>query len=288
MLQEREAGKMATEEVMAIERHVKDCARRHGTRMRFLRSGPNAYRHRPAIYVEGFASPSSTHRVLHMDHLPGPDGYRVDGLHARQSHVNDAVAGGMPTQAMLDEIDRMVAWRAFEERRVRLLGGMGFTRDDAPDWSRTAHVIMLAAHGVDGVEKRITLDANTPDKLKQLEETSGYIHGRTEIGVSFNQVLDHRNQLFVPGALPDTVGGQMVGRSLQDLVAFHGADACPPVAIVSMGGYGGPDGPAPMMIVGIEDVRATLAPPPAGVDPALLLPPGARFWNMEAPAWIRS
>lgn len=279
---------MATEEVLALERHVRECALRHGTRIRFLRSGPNAYRHRPAMYVQGFASPSSTHRVIHMDHPPGPDGYRVDGLHARQAHVNDAVALGMPTQAMLDEIDRMIAWRAFEERRARLLATMGFAHDDAPAWSRTAHVVMLAAHGVNGVENLISHEPTTPDRLKQLEETSGYVHGRAEVGVSFNQVLDHRNQLFVPGALPDTMGAQMVGRPLQDLVAFHGADACPPVAIVSMGGYGGPDGPAPMMIVGVEDVRATLAPPPDGVDPSLLLPPGARFWNAEAPAWTAS
>lgn len=275
---------MATEEMLAIERHVRECERFHGTRVRFLRTSPNSYRHRPAMYIEGMDRSGS--RTIRMDHMPGPDGFRRDGVDARQTHVANAVENGLPTRSMLDQIDRMIAWRAFEERRLRLMRRLRLDPDDAPDWTRTAHVLMLAAHGVAGVKTAVVGPASPRLPGNGLEETSGYLHGRLEIGVGFNNVLDHRTELFVPGAVPETMRGRIVGGPLRDLVATRGSATCPPVRVVGLGGYGGTEkGPAPMLIVEVEDVRATLAPVPEGVDAMDLLPPNAVFADPGAPAW---
>jgi hypothetical protein len=257
---------MATIEMEHIARHVKASAKAHGTRMRFLLSGPRAYRHRPAMYVEGHDR--STHRVVHMDQVAGPDGYRRDGVHARQISVSEAVEGGLPSAGMLAAIDTLIAWRAFEDRRTAMLAAMGV---DEPDWSRTVHVMNLAAHGAEGVKRLIT------GKGDELTDTAGYIHGQTDIGINFNNILDHRTEIMVTGELPETVRMDLIGRPVQDLVDLASLKDCPPVPIVSIFAFGGPDGPRPSLMVRLADVRATLAPVPDGVDPAMLLPPGSTF-----------
>ena len=259
---------MATAEIEAIAQHVQASAKAHGTTMRFLKSGPRAYRHRPAMYVEG--SDNRTRRTLHMDHVARPDGYRQEGVHARQRHVPNAVENGLPTRAMLDAVDAFMAWRVFEERRRALLEARG---EDDPDWSRTIHVLHLAALGREGVERRIT------GKGDAFSEHSGYIHGRSDIteGVTFSCILDHGNQIVLRGEIAETVRLELIGNPLQHLLGIPALASCAPVPILDIQQFGGSDGPAPMMMVMLADVRAMLAPVPTDVDARLLLPPGSIF-----------
>ena len=182
--------------------------------------------------------------------------------------MSNAVENGLPSAEMLAAVDTLIAWRAFEDRRTAMLTAMG---EDEPDWSRTVHVMNLAAHGVDGVKRLITGKGN------QLTDTAGYIHGQTDIGINFNNILDHRTEIMVPGELPETVRMDLIGRPVQDMVELPGLTGCPPVPIVSIFAFGGPEGPRPNLMVTLADVRVTLAPVPDDVDPALLLPPGSRF-----------
>lgn len=261
---------MASIEMEAIARHVKQSAKAHGVSMRFLLSGPRAYRHRPAMYVEGHDR--SAYRIVHMDQVAGPDGYRRDGVHARQSRVSDAVEDGLPSAEMLAAIDSLIAWRAFEERRTAMLRRRGEVGPE-PEWSRTVHVVNMAAHGPDGVRRLVTGKGN------ELSDTAGYLHGQSEIGreLTFNNILDHRTEILVRGELPETVRMDLIGRPLRDMVDIPSLRGCPPVPIVSIFPFGGPEGPRPSMMVRLEDVRVALAPVPADVNPAMLLPPGSRF-----------
>lgn len=260
---------MASKEIEAIADHVRAMCLKTGIAMRFLKTGrPRAYVHRPAMWVNPTAS--TTSRTLEYDHPAGIDGYRQEGtaFTARTVRVADAVENGMPTADMLKAIDDAFAWRAFENRRKRLLRRM---KETEPDWSRTAHVVNLAAFGVDGVKSLTTRDG------MDLHDASGYIHGDTGMGVAFCNGLDATPYLVVNGDLPATVRTGLVGRSLGDLVDIPALRDCPAVAIVGIEDDAGPPGPRPMMKVFVEDVRATLAPVPEGVDRTLLLPPGARF-----------
>lgn len=261
---------MASIEIEAIAAHVRSSAKRQGVRMRFLRAGPRTYRHRPCMYVEGASS--RNRRIVHMDQMPGADGYRRDGIHARQMTVTDAVADGLPSQEMLDAVDTLIAWRAFEERRARLLASRG---ESDPDWSRTVHVMNMAAHGADGVKRLITGKGNA------LSDTSGYIHGQSDIGINFNNILDHRTEIMVPGELPETVRMDLIGRPVQDMVELPRLVGCPPVPILSIFPFGGTGGPRPNMMVTLADVRTTLAPVPNDVDPSMLIPPGSRFADQD-------
>lgn len=250
---------MATAEIEAIARYVPTSAKAHGTTMRFLKTGPRMYRHRPAMYIEG--SDNRTRRILHMDHIAGPDGYRQEGVHARQRHVVNAVEHGLPTRDMLNAVDAFMAWRAFEDRRAALLASRG---EGDPDWSRTAHVLHLAALGRDGIGRRIT------GKGDALSEDSGYIHGRADIaeGVTFSCILDQGNQILLLGNVAETVRLELIGKPLQQLIGIPALAECAPVPILAINQFGGPDGPAPMMMVMLADVDATLLLPPGSTFPA--------------------
>ena len=69
----------------------------------------------------------------------------------------------------------------------------------------------------------------------------------------------------------------LIGRPVQDLVDLAVLRDCPPVPIVSIFAFGGPDGPRPNLMVTLADIRTTLAQVPDGIDPSMLLPPGSTF-----------
>lgn len=260
---------MASKEIEAIAEHVREMRLETGIAMRFLKAGrPRSFAHRPAMWVNPTASPTT--RTLEYDHPAGIDGYRQEGTAytARMIRVENAVENGMPTADMMKAIDDAFAWRAFENRRKRLLRRM---KASEPDWSKTAHVVNLAAFGVEGVKSLTTRDG------MDLHDASGYIHGDTGMGVAFRNRLDATPCLIVNGDLPATVRASLVGRPIGELIAIPALRDCPEVRIVGIEDEEGPPGPKPMMRILVEDVRATLAPVPEGVDGTSLLPPGARF-----------
>ena len=251
-----------------LSAYVKAGTRRRGIELAFAANGPKAYERKPMLWMED--RDHACRRRVRFDRMPGADGNRSLEGDAHSIGVPEGLDDeGMPTPALLAGVDRALDWRAHECARARLIGDL----DEAPDWSRTIHVLALDAFRANGSKCG-------SGGLRMISETSGYLHGQLDIApeVTLTDDLHGRLQIFMLGDLPETLLHAVKGRALREVVDAPWSRNHPDVTISHIHPWS-TGGLRRRLVIHVDNVRTTLAPVPRDVDGGIVTPPGSRLAN---------